>query len=151
VADLVARQTEIAAQAAHICGQRIYHVKPHGALYNDASVEETGGEVAEAIAEGVKRVEREVFLVGLAGSVMLRVWKRAGFVVLRESFADRGYTPAGLLIPRGHPGALIEDVDKVLENLPHLAAISDTVCVHGDGPNAFKLAQAISQFQKARR
>jgi 5-oxoprolinase (ATP-hydrolysing) subunit A len=133
VADLVERQVALAAHSAVL-----FHVKPHGALYNEAARSEA---VAEAIAEGVRRVDPRLLLVGLAGTRMLDVWQLAGFAVLRESFADRGYTPEGFLIPRGQAGAHIEDPQQVLANLPHLAAISDTICIHGDGPRAVDLAR----------
>lgn len=140
VVDLVARQVEFAATVAAECGQRLFHVKAHGALYNEAS---RIPELAAAIAQGVGRVSRDVVLLGLAGTMMIAVFQRAGFATLAESFADRGYTPEGFLIPRGQPGAHIEDPAEALANLPGLAGMSDTICIHGDGPQALRLAQAL--------
>src|SRR5258706_2362002 len=74
------------AGVADRCGARLVHVKPHGALYNQA-VGNRG--IAEAIAEGVARWNRDAVLVGLAGSPMLDVFREAGFVVAAEAFADR--------------------------------------------------------------
>lgn len=140
VVELVARQVHFAASVAAECGQRLFHVKAHGALYNEASRSEA---VATAIAQGVRQVLSDVVLLGLAGTVMLPAFERAGFAVLAESFADRGYTPEGFLIPRGQPGADVEDPAAALANLPKLAALSDTICIHGDGPQALRLAQAL--------
>lgn len=139
VTELVAEQVGMAKEAAAEAGLRLYHVKPHGALYNEASAATAeGGEVAEAIALGVKQVERDIFLVGLAGSQMLRVFKRMGFAVLRESFADRGYTKDGLLIPRGEAGAMLEDEEEIENQVRRLSPGTDTFCVHGDSAEALQ-------------
>ena len=140
IADMVAEQVSLAKQAANEVGLRLYHVKPHGALYNEAAV---NGELAEAIAKGVRRAERDVFLVGLAKSTMLGVFKRAGFVVLREAFADRRYTEDGLLVPRSEAGAMIEDVVEAKAQFARLAEFSDTVCVHGDSPGVLAMLEAL--------
>ena len=140
IAQLVAEQVSFAAEAAAAAGLSLYHVKPHGALYNEAAAD---GAVAEAIAEGVYRVARDVFLVGLANSVMVNVFRRKGFVVLRESFADRRYSPEGLLVPRTEAHALIDDPVEARAQIERLRAFSDTVCVHSDSPNALALLRAI--------
>ncbi len=140
VADLVAEQVAFAVEAAREAGLALYHVKPHGALYNEAAAD---GEVAEAIARGVRMVLRDVFLVGLAKSTMVNVFRRQGFVVLREAFADRRYTQAGMLVPRTEPNAMIEDPAEACAQWHTLAQFSDTVCVHGDGPHALTLLAAL--------
>jgi len=142
IEEMVAGQVERAAEAAREAGIELFHVKPHGALYNEAAVE---GEVAAAIAAGVHRVCRDVFLVGLAGSVMVKVFRRQGFVVLREGFADRRYTEAGLLLPRTEPGAMIHDTAEAVRQLPRLADRCDTICVHGDSPGALGMLKALRQ------
>ncbi len=139
VSALVAEQLGFAREAAQEAGLRLYHVKPHGALYNQASAATPeAGELAEAIAIGVRQVERDIFLMGLAGSQMLRVFRRMGFAVLRESFADRGYTKEGLLIPRGEPGAMLESEDEIRDQVRRLSPGADTFCVHGDGAEALR-------------
>ncbi len=140
IAQLVAEQVAFAQDAAKEAGLDLYHVKPHGALYNEAAA---NGEVAEAIAEGVRRVASDVFMLGLANSVMVGVFKRQGFVVLQESFADRRYTDAGLLVPRNQANALIHDPNEANQQIERLKAFSDTVCVHSDSPNALELLRAI--------
>jgi 5-oxoprolinase (ATP-hydrolysing) subunit A len=135
----VAGQVGLARDAAQAAGLRLYHVKPHGALYNQASAATAeAGELAEAIALGVRQVERDIFLVGLAASQMLRVFRRMGFAVLRESFADRGYTKEGLLIPREEPGAMLESEDEIRDQVRRLSPGTDTFCVHGDSAEALK-------------
>ena len=140
VADLVAEQVALAVEAAREAGLELYHVKPHGALYNEAAA---NGEVAEAIALGVRRVLKDVFLMGLAGSVMVSVFRRQGFVVLREAFADRRYTEQGLLVPRSEAGSMIEDPREACEQLERLKSFADTVCVHGDSRGAVEMLEAL--------
>jgi len=139
---LVADQVAVALAAALAAGLQLNHVKPHGALYNEAAI---NGEVAEAIARGVRRVVRDVFLIGLANSTMVGVFKRQGFVVMREAFADRLYTEEGLLMLRTQAGALILDPTEARAQMERLAAFSDTVCVHGDSPGALDILAALRQ------
>lgn len=141
ISDLVSDQVAFAKEAAEAAGLALYHVKPHGALYNEAA---ENGEVAEAIAKGVRKVLRDVFLVGLAKSVMVGVFRRQGFVVLREAFADRRYTAHGLLVPRTAPDALIHDPDEARCQMLVLKRFSDTICVHSDSPNCFQLLKALN-------
>jgi len=140
ISDLVSDQVAFAKEAAETAGLALYHVKPHGALYNEAA---ENGEVAEAIAKGVRKVLKDVFLVGLAKSVMVGVFRRQGFVVLREAFADRRYTAKGLLLPRTSPDAFIDDPDEARRQMLQLKRFSDTICVHSDSPNALDLLKAL--------
>src|SRR5260370_38881880 len=86
IAASVFDQVRALAEVADRCGARLVHVKPHGALYNQA-VGNRG--IAEAIAEGVARWNRDAVLVGLAGAPLLDVFREAGVVVGSEAFADR--------------------------------------------------------------
>ena len=121
-------------------GLPVHHVKPHGALYNQAAVDPA---VAHAIAEGVRRWKPEALLVGLAGSDMLRVWQELGFAVAPEIFADRRYEPDGSLRPRRFPDALIANPEEAAEQVRRRGAGAVTVCVHGDTPNAVAIARAV--------
>jgi 5-oxoprolinase (ATP-hydrolysing) subunit A len=140
IVDLVSEQVGSAVAAADEFGLKLYHVKPHGALYNEAAEE---GEVAEAIALGVMQVLRDVCRMGLAKSTMVGVFRRQGFVVLREAFADRRYTAEGLLVPRTEPGAMVEDAREAREQMLRLAGFCDTICVHSDSPGALDLIRAL--------
>ncbi len=141
ISELVSAQVAFAKEAAEEAGLALYHVKPHGALYNEAA---ENGEVAEAIAKGVRKVLRDVFLVGLAKSVMVGVFRRQGFVVLREAFADRRYTAEGLLVPRSSPDALIHDPEEAHRQMLQLKRFSDTICVHSDSPNSLQMLKALN-------
>jgi len=135
-------------------GVRLVHVKPHGALYNTAAQDP---ELARAIAEAVRQIDPGLVVVCLAGSPMAGVVRSLGLRCAEEAFADRGYTPRGTLVPRGEPGALVEDADAVAERVvglarhrrvtsvagPPVAVAADTICLHGDTPDAAALASAI--------
>ena len=80
-----------------------------------------------------------------------------GLTTVREAFADRAYTPQGSLLPRDRPGAVLHDPDEVAERIVHLVSsgtitatdgttiqvAADSVCVHGDSPNAVAMARAV--------
>jgi UPF0271 protein len=129
-------------------------VKPHGALYNTAAQDPT---LAAAICEAVRQVDPGLVIVCLAGSPMAGVVRSLGMRCAEEAFADRGYTPEGTLVPRGRPGALVEDPGAVAERVAAMArerrvtsvsgtpvtVAADTICLHGDTPGAAVLAAAI--------
>ncbi len=106
IATSVFEQVRALAEVAGRCGARVVHVKPHGALYNQAV---GNRELAETIAKGVARWSRDIVLVGLAGSPMLDVFREVGFAVAAEAFADRRYEPDGTLRSRKFEDALIAD------------------------------------------
>jgi UPF0271 protein len=137
-------------------GAVLQHVKPHGALYNMAARD---ARLAQAIADAVRRVNPELALIGLAGSELIKAGKSLGIVTASEVFADRTYQADGSLSPRQQPGALITDAhqaaERVVGMVQHGTVVSeqgtpvavraDTVCIHGDHPNAVTLAQAIRE------
>lgn len=141
-------------------GGRLHHVKPHGALYNQAARDPA---LAEAVARAVARVDASLALYGLAGSELLRAARNAGLRAVSEVFADRAYRADGSLVPRSEPGALIDDVDAAVARAlgmvrdGQVTAITgeavplqaDTACLHGDGPHALPLARALHSALKA--
>jgi UPF0271 protein len=128
----------------------LVHVKPHGALYNQAAKDRA---LADAIALGMARFSRELILVGLAGSQLLAAGAGIGLRVASEGFPDRSYNPDGSLRSRREPGAVIESVEAVCSQALRLAREGggqgsarvpvDTLCIHGDNPNSVELAQAV--------
>jgi UPF0271 protein len=122
----------------------IGHVKPHGALYNVAAKKP---DVARAIGEGVARFGKELVLVGLAGSVMLEVWREMGFRVAAEGFADRRYEPDGSLRARKFADALITDPEEAADQALRLAREGHvrTICVHSDTPGSVEIAAAVAR------
>ena len=153
--DSVARQVAELASIASECGARLTHVKPHGALYNEAA---KNRKLAGAIAAGVARVDRRLMLTGLAGSPMLDEFRAAGFAVAAEAFADRTYQPDGSLRPRRFSDALIRDPQRAAAQALRIAQVglvtafdgsevaieAHTICIHGDTPGAPEIAAAIA-------
>jgi 5-oxoprolinase (ATP-hydrolysing) subunit A len=159
VATSVFEQVRALAQIAESCGTKIVHVKPHGALYNQAV---RNRELAEAIAAGVARWCRDVALVGLAGSPMLGVFREAGFEVAAEAFADRRYEPDGTLRSRKLDDALIRDPKEAAHQAlamvqrgvvtaidgSEVAFSAQTICIHGDTPGATVIAAEVARALK---
>jgi UPF0271 protein len=156
IADSVCEQVCRLAEIAAGCGVRVVHVKPHGALYNQA-VRDRG--IAEAIAEGVARWDKGTVLVGLAGSPMLEVFRQAGFAVAAEAFADRRYEADGTLRSRKFEDALIRNPEEaawqalgiaerglvIASDGSEVSVDAQTLCIHGDTPGAPAIASAVAQ------
>jgi UPF0271 protein len=135
-------------------GGRLHHVKPHGALYNQAARDPA---LADAVAGAVRAVDPGLALYGLAGSELLRAAERAGLRAVSEVFADRCYHADGSLVARSQPGALVDDVEQAVARTLRMVregvvtAVSgetvplraDTICLHGDGPHALAIARAL--------
>ena len=135
-------------------GLKMQHVKPHGAFYNMAAVDEA---LASAICEGIYEVDPELILLGLAGSAHIRAAKAAGLRTASEVFADRAYMDDGTLVPRTMPGAMVHDkklaiartvrmvkegcVETITGKIIPIQA--DSICVHGDNPDAIGFVQEI--------
>ena len=139
---------------ANAAGTKLHHVKPHGALYNQAAKD---FKLARGIARAVKDLGGEVILYGLAGSYLVDAANELKVPVWQEVFADRRYTKEGFLVPRTQAGAVIEDEVAALEQVMQMAkkgqvtAIdgsfikiqANTLCIHGDNPHAVEFAQKI--------
>ncbi len=156
IADSVYEQIRALTEVAARCGAQLAHVKPHGALYNQAV---RNRELARAIADGVARWSRDVVLVGLAGSPMLDIFREAGFAVAAEAFADRRYEPDGTLRSRKFEDALIRNpaeagrqalsiVERsavIVSDGSEVAVDAQTICIHGDTPGAPEIAAAVAR------
>jgi UPF0271 protein len=142
-------------------GARLVHVKPHGALYNQAAQDD---ELARAVARGTARAGRDLILVGLAGSAaMRRAAEGEGLRFAAEAFADRAYHDDGTLRPRRLPGAVITDPEAAARQAVAIArdgvvrsaggadvrVTADTLCLHGDTPGAVANARAVGQALRA--
>lgn len=147
---------QIGALAA-ICkseGLTLQHVKAHGALYN---VAEKDLGIALAIAEAIRAVDPNLYMVCLANSIMVEAAKKVGVKYVEEAFADRAYTAQGNLVSRKLAGSVIHSVEAVAERV--LSMVRDqqvqaidgtvipikaqTICVHGDTPGAVEMIKAI--------
>jgi UPF0271 protein len=154
VEDMVSRQVERLAKLAALADAEIHHVKPHGALYNQA---DRNPELATAIATGVERVLPGCGFYVPPSGALAAAGRAAGLVVKAEGFTDRRYRDNGSLVPRGEEGAVIGDIESAVEQALEIArghrvlTISniliplpaETLCVHGDGPEAVELLRAV--------
>ena len=139
---------------ARAAGARVRYVKPHGALYNTIVHHE---QQATAVVDAVRRYDPALPVLGLPGSIFLRLAADAGLRTLREAFADRGYRADGTLVPRREPGALLNDPAEVARRMVALvttgtlsavdgsvvAVEADSICVHGDTPGAVAMARGV--------
>jgi UPF0271 protein len=137
-------------------GGQLSHVKPHGALYRQAAKQRT---IADAIAKAVAKFDDSLTLVGLSGSELIQAGKALGLKTANEAFADRTYQPDGSLTSRKHPNALIANANDAARQAVELACEgtvltlqgkririeADTICIHGDSPNALELARQIRE------
>ena len=137
----IAEQIEALARVAGSLGARLQHVKPHGALYNDAA---SRSAIASVVGEAVLSVSNGLMLVGLFGSPTLDAWRELGLRVASEGFADRAYDANGMLVSRAAAGALIPDPAAAAAQAVRLAARGcDTICVHSDTPGAARILTAV--------
>lgn len=132
----------------------LHHVKPHGALYNVAAVDE---KVAQVVIEVMKRFILPVKLYVPYKSVIARLAIQNNIPIMYETFADRNYNGDLTLVSRDHDEALIEDADVMFEHVfrmiseqkvktisgAEMPIIVQTVCIHGDHPNAVNLAMKL--------
>jgi 5-oxoprolinase (ATP-hydrolysing) subunit A len=159
IAASVAAQVEALAAIASRMGIPLTHVKPHGALYNQAARDRR---IAKAIAQGVASVDKRLLLVGLAGSLMLEVFRGAGFRAIPEAFADRRYEPGGTLRNRQFPGAILTDPEEAAAQAlravqegkvlafdgTEVPVAATTLCIHSDSPGAADIARRVAQRLK---
>ena len=132
----------------------ISHIKPHGALYNQAAKD---AQLARVIGNAVDRVGSDLDIVCLSGSLMVRILEYMGLKVVQEAFADRTYERDGGLRDRGSDRALITDPQKAADQArsiiedkkiitfdgSEISLEAQTLCVHSDTPNAIAIAQEV--------
>lgn len=140
LADQIAEQCASLAKA--VPGVTVYSAKPHGALYHAAHADEA---VAKACVDGIERALGKTIIVGLGGGALERAAKAAGHDYAREAFADRGIRADGSLVPRGEPGALVEDPIVAAQRARALRELgeADMLCIHADTPAALAIARAV--------
>lgn len=135
---------------------KVTYVKPHGALYNTIAHNQRQ---ADDVIRAIKAIDPELVLLALAGAPVVEQARAAGLTVVEEVFADRAYTADGQLVSRTQPGAVVHDVNEVASRA--LAMVRDgvvksidgqtiklnaqSICVHGDSPNAVALARTVRQ------
>jgi 5-oxoprolinase (ATP-hydrolysing) subunit A len=153
---LVLYQIGVLYAIAKAEGLELHHVKPHGALYNQAAKDKA---LANGIARAVKRFSPNLILVGLAGSRLIKAGVEAGLRVAQEGFPDRNYNSDGTLVSRTQANALIESPEDVAVHAVKLVREGidfggqcvhvDTLCLHGDHLHAAQNAKLVHDRLKA--
>jgi UPF0271 protein len=141
---------------AEAYGTVLRHVKPHGALYNEASLDYNK---AILIAHTIMEMDPALILVGLAGSQLLKAAGVIGLPCASEVFADRAYDDDGKLLSRDRPDAVLHDTEvvidralmmirnKIVESVSGkiIPIAADTICIHGDNEMAPVFAKKLSE------
>lgn len=160
VHEIVLAQLLALAEIAGERGVALAHAKPHGALYNMAARDAA---LADAVARAVRDFDPATILYGLSGSALTAAGERLGLRVAHEVFAERRYGADGRLVPRGEPGAVIEELDAALEQVRRIVRDgrviarggesvplrADTLCLHGDREDAAVFARAVRDVLRA--
>jgi 5-oxoprolinase (ATP-hydrolysing) subunit A len=163
IKDFVAYQIGALQAVATLQGGRLQHVKPHGALYNMAV---RNPAIWDAVAEVLAGLDDRLILFVLAGSdrsELEAIGRRRGIRIAFEFFADRAYNTDGSLVSRKLPGAVIHDHDLVAAKVlnfvqegrvktiegPEIELKAETICVHGDNPQALALVKTIRETLKS--
>ena len=134
--------------------EELSHVKPHGALYNQAAKDRA---ISRSIGEAVLKFDPNLIMIGLSGSVMLHVWQDMGLQIMEEAFGDRTYESDGSLRIRDLDHALITDPKKAAQQAQMITnegkVISfdgseininaQTICIHSDTPNTLDIAKNV--------
>lgn len=152
--DALTEQATALVDIAADLGARVTHLKPHGALYNDAA-DDAG--LADIVARVAAEMPGHVSLVGLPQSELQHAASRHGVGFVAEAFIDRAYAPDGRLVSRAETGAVHDDIGTIISQAVSLAvdkavrasngeviaADADTLCIHGDTPAADRAARAV--------
>ena len=140
-------------------GGRLYHIKPHGALYNDIAKDHALSQmmidIVNAFGEGIQ-------LVGLANSVTAQLCQEQQIPFKGEFFADRQYENNGQLVSRSKADAVLKDPQAMAKRVLHycqtgtvlsisgesMTLSAETICLHGDHDTAVENAQHIALVLK---
>lgn len=134
LAESIAEQCRALAATARAAGTQVTSMKPHGALYHDAAKDPT---LATAVIRAsVEALGNDLLVVGPPHGALHETALRYGLRYAREGFADRAMRPDGSLVPRSEPGALLTDPAAAAAQAQRLVTEVETICVHGDTPNA---------------
>ena len=150
---LTEQVTALADIAADL-GARLAHIKPHGALYNDAVGNRA---LADIIARVTAEAPGATAFMGMANTELQAAAERHGLRFIAEGFVDRAYEPDGTLVSRKEPGAVHAELAVVTTQAVRLAeqgevtarngdlvrVRAESLCIHGDTPGAAAVARAV--------
>ena len=151
---------QIGALQAFTKDKKLQHVKPHGALYNQAVVNE---KIAKTICEAILEYDSNLILLALSGSKWVKTAKEMGLKAYNEIFADRALNDDGSLVSRSKEGSVLHDVNEVADRSNQMViegiattisgneieVEADSLCIHGDTPGAVQMAMNINNNLKS--
>ena len=151
---------QIGALQAFTKDKKLQHVKPHGALYNQAVVNE---KIAKTICEAILEYDSNLILLALSGSKWVKTAKEMGLKAYNEIFADRALNDDGSLVSRSKEGSVLHDVNEVADRSNQMViegiattisgneieVEADSLCIHGDTPGAVQMAMNINNTLKS--
>ncbi len=109
-------------------GIKLQHVKPHGAMYNQACKDE---KLAMAICRAAQDFDKDLIILAPYNSAFRTAAEAIGQPFAAEFFADRAYLPDGSLVPRSQPGAVIHDADLACQRVLQMAREGTVTCIDG--------------------
>ena len=148
------RQLEMFLEATELCGAKMSHVKPHGALYHDVA---NKPDIAQAFLEVIDEVYPEIIMITSVNSMLFNNSTTLNHILWPESFIDRSYRSDLTLVPRQEHNSIIHDPKIAQQQFLNLregkvqsiegslhAIQTMTCCIHSDHPNSLEIAKAIS-------
>jgi UPF0271 protein len=159
LAEIIADQNYLFEKVDIQMGVPIHHVKLHGALYNDCAKDAL---LSKTFVQTIQAIDPTLIIYGLSGSFTIQEAIMNGQPFYREAFADRSYQKNGQLTPRHLSHAMLEEEDQVIKQVISLIKENkvvslqgdiidlkvDTICIHGDGPNAIAFSESIYEALK---
>lgn len=156
VFDIVLYQVSALKGMCEASKAKLHHVKPHGALYNQAATDKL---LARSIVDAVRKIDDRLLVYGLSGSFLLSEAEKLGLRSVSEAFADRTYQADGSLTPRSQSNALIDVAEDAAKQVLQMVSSqtvettggvipikAETICIHGDGEHAVEFAKAINEI-----
>ena len=158
ITETVMKQIEELLEIATLEKTILKHVKPHGALYNQAAKSST---IAHAIGLAVKKIDPQLTLVGLSNSIMIDTWRDMGLIIAGEAFADRTYETDGSLRDRKFNNALITNPAQAAKQVMMIIKSGEiisvdgntisinaqTICIHSDTTSVLAIAKAVKDTE----
>jgi len=141
-------------------GGKLIYVKPHGALYNSIAEDM---EEAKVVIQSIKEIDKDLALMGLAGSFLEDLAKEKNIEFIAEAFADRRYEKNGKLMSRNKPNAVIKHPLETLEQVLSIIQKEEvktleneivkiqaqSICIHGDNPAAVEILKVLNENLKS--
>lgn len=135
---------------------RLQHIKPHGALYNLATANDS---IATVIIEAVKSISLPIKLYVPYNSVISELALKENIPIVYEAFADRNYNEDLTLVSRNEENAIISDSNEMFNHVSRMIKqqkvktisgvevkiIAETFCIHGDNPKAVNLIKDLKE------